>query len=150
MLNQHTRTDIGTVFSTFVDNTGSGGRTAELARPDCSCGIPLYVMLIGLLNAQYTLTGFDASAHMSEETHDAERSAPRGIIWSVIISVIVGFILLVAMNIGHHARQGLPGGATAPHDGQRLRPRAQRPACRRRRSGSTPSARPAACSSCSS
>ena len=57
-------------------------------------------MLIGLLNAQYTLTGYDASAHMSEETHDAERSAPKGIIWSVIISVIAGFILLVAMNIG--------------------------------------------------
>ena len=36
-------------------------------------GIPLYVALIGLLNAQYTLTGYDASAHMSEETHDAAR-----------------------------------------------------------------------------
>jgi amino acid transporter len=65
-----------------------------------SIGIPLYVALIGLLNAQYTLTGFDASAHMSEETHDAERSAPKGIIWSVIISVIAGFVLLVAMNVG--------------------------------------------------
>ena len=63
-------------------------------------GIPLYVMLIGLLNAQYTLTGYDASAHMSEETHDAERSAPKGIIYSVIVSVIAGFVLLVAMNIG--------------------------------------------------
>ena len=62
--------------------------------------IPLYVALIGLLNAQYTLTGFDASAHMSEETHDAQRSAPRGIVYSVIISVIAGFVLLVAMNIG--------------------------------------------------
>jgi amino acid transporter len=57
-------------------------------------------MLIGLLNAQYTLTGFDASAHMSEETHEAATSAPKGIIWSVIISVIFGFILLVAMNVG--------------------------------------------------
>ena len=56
--------------------------------------------LIGLLNAQYTLTGYDASAHMSEETHDAEMAAPRGIVWSVVISVIFGFILLVAMNVG--------------------------------------------------
>jgi len=99
VLNQHTRTDLGTVFTKVVDNTGSGGDNGTWPGP-LLMGIPLYVMLIGLLNAQYTLTGYDASAHMSEETHDAERSAPRGIIWSVIISVIAGFILLVAMNVG--------------------------------------------------
>ena len=63
-------------------------------------GIPLYVALIGFLNAQYTLTGYDASAHMSEETHDAPQSAPRGIVFSVVVSVIMGFILLSAMNYG--------------------------------------------------
>ncbi len=99
VLNQHQRTDLGTVFSTFVNNTGSGGENPEWPGP-ILLGIPLYVMLIGLLNAQYTLTGFDASAHMSEETHEAATSAPKGIIWSVIISVIFGFILLVAMNVG--------------------------------------------------
>jgi len=60
----------------------------------------LYVALIGLLNAQYTLTGYDASAHMSEETHNAATSAPKGIVYSVIVSVIFGFILLVSMNYG--------------------------------------------------
>ena len=99
VLNQHTRTDIGAVFTTFVDNTGGSTDNGFWPGP-LVAGIPLYVMLIGLLNAQYTLTGYDASAHMSEETHNAERSAPRGIIWSVVISVIAGFILLVAMNIG--------------------------------------------------
>jgi amino acid transporter len=98
VLNQHSRTDIGTVFTTFVDRTGSTP-TAGWPGPMLG-GIALYVMLIGLLNAQYTLTGYDASAHMSEETHDAQRSAPKGIIYSVIISVIAGFILLVAMNVG--------------------------------------------------
>jgi len=98
VLNQHTRTDIGSVFTTFVDRTGS---TPEAPWPGpLLAGIPLYVMLIGLLNAQYTLTGYDASAHMSEETHDAARSAPKGIIYSVVVSVIAGFILLVAMNVG--------------------------------------------------
>jgi amino acid transporter len=98
VLNQHSRTDIGTVFSTLVDRTGS---TADAGWPGPMIGgIALYVMLIGLLNAQYTLTGYDASAHMSEETHDASRSAPRGIVYSVIVSVIAGFILLVAMNMG--------------------------------------------------
>ncbi len=99
VLNQHQRTDLGTVFSTFVNNTGSGGDNPQWPGP-ILLGIPLYVMLIGLLNAQYTLTGYDASAHMSEETHEAATSAPKGIIWSVIISVIAGFILLVSMNVG--------------------------------------------------
>lgn len=98
VLNQHTRTDLVTVFTTGVDNTSS---QTGLAFPGpLIFGIPLYVAFIGLLNAQYTLTGYDASAHMAEETHSAAASAPRGIVWSVIISVIAGFILLVAMNVG--------------------------------------------------
>ena len=42
----------------------------------------IYALLIGLLMAQYTITGFDASAHVAEETRDAARSAPRGIVMS--------------------------------------------------------------------
>jgi len=99
VLNQHSRTDIGTVFSTFVNNSGSGGDNPEWPGV-ILFGIPLYVILIGFLNAQYTLTGYDASAHMSEETHDAHTSAPRGIVFSVVVSVIFGFILLTAMNVG--------------------------------------------------
>ena len=60
--------------------------------------IPLYVFLIGLLNAQYTFTGYDASAHVSEETIDARVSAPKGIVNSIWISMIAGFILLVAVS----------------------------------------------------
>ena len=61
-------------------------------------GITAYIFLIGLLLAQYTLTGYDASAHMTEETHDAAVSGPRGIWKSVVISVIFGYILLLAVN----------------------------------------------------
>jgi amino acid transporter len=99
VFNQHSRTDLGTVFSTFVNNSGSGGDNGEW--PGLILfGIPLYVILIGFLNAQYTLTGYDASAHMSEETHEAHTAAPRGIVFSVVVSVIFGFILLTAMNVG--------------------------------------------------
>ena len=97
LLNQNPRTDLGTVFSKTVNNTGFDPTWGPGL---LFLGIPLYVALIGLLNAQYTLTGFDASAHMSEETHDADTSAPRGIVFSVVVSVIFGFILLVAMNVG--------------------------------------------------
>ena len=59
----------------------------------------LYVFLIGLLNAQYTFTGYDASAHVSEETVNARISAPRGILDSVWISLIFGFLVLFAVSI---------------------------------------------------
>ncbi|HKV88573.1 MAG TPA: amino acid permease [Candidatus Dormibacteraeota bacterium] len=57
-----------------------------------------YVFLTGLLNAQYTFTGYDASAHLTEETHNAAVSGPRGIVWSIIISLIAGWILLIGVT----------------------------------------------------
>jgi amino acid transporter len=57
-----------------------------------------FVFGIGLLMAQYTITGFDASAHMSEETQNASRSAAIGMVMSVVVSVVFGFILLVAVT----------------------------------------------------
>jgi amino acid permease (GABA permease) len=61
-------------------------------------GAAFYAVLIGLLMAQYTYTGYDASAHVAEETHDAARNAPRGIVLSVVVSVIAGFFLLFAIT----------------------------------------------------
>ena len=57
-----------------------------------------FVFGIGLLMAQYTYTGYDASAHMSEETRQASRAAAIGVVMSVVMSVIFGFILLVAVT----------------------------------------------------
>jgi amino acid permease (GABA permease) len=57
-----------------------------------------YVLLLGLLLAQYTFTGYDASAHMTEETHDAARSGPRGIVMSIVVSLIAGWILLIGLT----------------------------------------------------
>src|SRR6185437_5475924 len=57
-----------------------------------------FVFGIGLLMAQYTITGYDASAHMSEETRSASRAAALGMVMSVVVSVIFGFILLVAVT----------------------------------------------------
>jgi amino acid transporter len=48
--------------------------------------------------AQYTYTGYDASAHLSEETHEAARKAPQGIVMSVVVSVVAGFFLLFAVT----------------------------------------------------
>jgi amino acid permease (GABA permease) len=57
-----------------------------------------YVLLLGLLLAQYTFTGYDASAHMTEETHSAARSGPRGIVMSIVVSLFAGWILLIGIT----------------------------------------------------
>src|SRR4051812_19099849 len=72
------------VFTEFVNKTGWQSS--------------LYVALIGLLLAQYTLTGYDASAHMTEETHDASRSGPRGIVMSIVVSIAAGWVLLIGLT----------------------------------------------------
>jgi amino acid transporter len=60
-------------------------------------GSGLYVGLVGLLLAQYTITGFDASAHVSEETKGASSAAPKAIVRSIYISAIAAFLMNGAM-----------------------------------------------------
>ena len=82
---------IGYVFGQTINNTGfGGGKTSGF--------IFFYVFLTGLLMAQYTITGYDASAHMSEETRSASIGAAWGMVMSVVVSVIFGFLLLVAVT----------------------------------------------------
>ena len=59
---------------------------------------PVYAILIGLLMAQYTFTGYDASAHVAEETRGAAIEAPKGIVRSVWVSIIAGWVLLIAIT----------------------------------------------------
>jgi len=55
--------------------------------------------LLGLLQAGWTFTGFDASAHVSEETRDPTRNAPWGIFLSVAVSAVAGWVLLLAVTL---------------------------------------------------
>src|SRR5205807_1392504 len=55
--------------------------------------------LLGLLLAQYTYTGYDASAHMTEETVGAERRAPWGVVMSVVVSAFAGYVVLMGLLI---------------------------------------------------
>ena len=58
----------------------------------------VYMFGLGLLLAQYTITGFDASAHVSEETVGARTEAPKAIVRAIYVSAIAAFFLNLAMT----------------------------------------------------
>jgi amino acid transporter len=64
---------------------------------DTGFSSPVYVWLVGSLVAGYTFCGYDASAHVAEETTDAQTSAPRGIVRSIWVSWAAGFVLLAGL-----------------------------------------------------
>ena len=56
-----------------------------------------FLFLLGLLLPIYTITGYDASAHTSEETRNAAASVPRAMVGSVIWSALFGLLFLGAI-----------------------------------------------------
>ena len=70
--------------SGFADGAISGGTYWFLVLP------------VGFLLTMYTITGYDASAHVAEETVGAEQAAAKGIWQSVAISALIGWFLLLA------------------------------------------------------
>lgn len=75
------------VFTERINNSGFGGNMYWF-----------YVLPLGFLLTQYTITGFDASAHVSEETHGASDAAAKGVWRSILYSSIIGYILLLAIT----------------------------------------------------
>jgi amino acid transporter len=58
-----------------------------------------YLFLLCLLLPVYTITGYDASAHTSEETKNAAMSVPTGIISAVLWSSLIGWIMICAITL---------------------------------------------------
>jgi amino acid transporter len=53
--------------------------------------------LLGLIDVMWTLTGYDCSAHLSEECQNASTAAPKSIIQSVASVAITGWVLILAI-----------------------------------------------------
>ena len=58
----------------------------------------LLVFLLALLQAQWTYTGYDASAHVAEETVMARLNSAWGVFLSVAVSAVVGYVMLLALT----------------------------------------------------
>ncbi len=94
----------GSVFTHTVNNTGFfGGHSGGIA-------FFLGVLPLSVILTQYTITGYDASAHLSEETHSAANSAAKGIWRSIFYSAIGGWILLLAFLFAVQDEKGVTAG----------------------------------------
>jgi amino acid transporter len=79
------------VFTERFNNSGyADGSTSSLA-------FWFAIVPFGFLLTQYTITGFDACAHLSEETAEASKAAAKGIWRSILYSLIGGYILLLCV-----------------------------------------------------
>ncbi len=86
----HHHASASMVFTSTVNNTGFfGGKTH-------GAGFIFVVLPIGGLLTQYTITGYDASAHLSEETKSAANAAAKGMWRSIFYSAIGGWLLLLS------------------------------------------------------
>jgi amino acid transporter len=78
------------VFAKTINNSGIfSGATS-------GAGWLFFVLPISAIMTQYTITGYDASAHLSEETKSAAGAAAKGIWRSIFYSAIGGWVLLLA------------------------------------------------------
>src|SRR4051794_17677473 len=79
--------DVKFVFGHTINNSGfSGGM------------FWFYVLPLGFLLTMYTQTGYDASAHVAEETHEAEIKVARGLWQSVFYAALFGWFVLLAIT----------------------------------------------------
>jgi amino acid transporter len=94
------------VFTERFKNSGySNGSTSSMA-------FWFAVLPFGFLLTQYTITGFDACAHLSEETASASMAAAKGIWQSIFYSVLGGYILLLCVVFAiPDGKDGLPDNA---------------------------------------
>ncbi|MEQ1899828.1 MAG: amino acid permease [Devosia sp.] len=79
---------------TFTNFSGAAGGNVFPATDNMG-----YLFLLCLLLPVYTITGYDASAHTSEETKSAATSVPRGIVTSVFWSSLVGWVMICAITL---------------------------------------------------
>jgi amino acid transporter len=98
--------DLSRLF-TFTNFTGEAGGSVW---PTATQTI-FFAFVLGLLQGVYTITGFDASGHTSEETRNAAREVPKGMIRSVWWSFLFGYVMVCAFvlampSVEEGAKQG--------------------------------------------
>ena len=99
----------------FAPTVDAYASSSTLAVADASMASPLFrlipaladlyraapaglLFVLALLQAQWTYTGYDASAHVAEETKMARLNSAWGIFLSVAVSAVVGYLMLMVLT----------------------------------------------------
>jgi len=72
--------------------------------------------MLSFLLGSYTIVGFEAAANLAEETQDAHRVVPFAMWSAVVLSGIVGFAFLIALNLASGNLKTLSASATPVAD----------------------------------
>jgi amino acid transporter len=81
----------------FANNQSPQVLFSSAGTEDATGGSYLPAFALGMFMALFVVYGFDTAGTFGEETLDAGREAPRGVIWSVIISGVIGTVFLLAV-----------------------------------------------------
>jgi len=73
-----------THFETAPDSTGISSKP--------------YVVVLSFLVSQYSLYGYDAAAHLTEETKGADKNGPIAILSSIGIITVFGWAYILALT----------------------------------------------------
>ncbi|OJI99992.1 hypothetical protein ASPVEDRAFT_51273 [Aspergillus versicolor CBS 583.65] len=74
---------VGWVFTHVTDGSGWGSK--------------LFSFLLGFISVAWTMTDYDGTTHMSEETHDAATLGPIAIQSAVVVSGALGWVLTISL-----------------------------------------------------
>ena len=100
------------------DSAGSGRTTSATSQLDYGPAITYPIILaffFSLLQANWTYTGYDASAHVAEETVGARVASAWGVFLSVAVSAVVGLHLPVRPDHAHaEPDRAVPGDLDDP------------------------------------
>jgi urea carboxylase system permease len=99
----------------FLANNQSPSVLLDTAGTEAATGgsyLPAFAL--GMFMALFVVYGFDTAGTFGEETLDASRQAPRGVLWSVAISGLIGTVFLVAVILA------IPSMPAAIEEGQAL------------------------------
>ena len=96
----------GTRLFTFTNYSGEAGGGVWPQHSGMSV-----MFLLALMWPIYTITGFDASAHTAEETVEAARNVPKGMLRSVYLSGLFGWAMVCSFvlampSLSEGAKQG--------------------------------------------
>ncbi len=87
--------DLGFLFQVAPAGTTADGVAIATILPFGVAG----AFALSLLQSQWTYTGYDASAHVAEETVAARAASAWGVFLSVAVSAVAGYIVLVALTL---------------------------------------------------